>query len=134
MGLFSPFPQPSSDKSPSGATESIASPLPEGEIEQFFTYAGNPLAIIRFDGNLQQINPAFRNLFKNFQLEITSSWFDLIHPSDRATVLEQWQALIQSGGAGQIESRLGNQGSLNHSVGETVSDRWFAWQMTPMVE
>ncbi|MEP0922006.1 PAS domain-containing protein [Leptolyngbya sp. ST-U4] len=134
MGLFSPFPQPSSDKRHSGATEPIASPLPEGEIEQFFTYAGNPLAIIRFDGSLQQINPAFRNLFKNFQLEITSSWFDLIHPSDRATVLEQWQALIQSGGAGQIESRLGNQGSLNHSVGETVSDRWFAWQMTPMVE
>jgi PAS domain S-box-containing protein len=49
----------------------------------------------------------------------------LVAADDRAAVLTQWQGFIQSGSAGQIESRM---------VSQNGNCCWFSWQITPVLE
>lgn len=115
MPLFPPSPDSFSlSDRPIDASAAI------GMMEHFFMATSSPLAVLGLDGCLKQVNGAFRNLFGDSASAIGQSWFEFLHPDDRATVQAQWQTFIQHQSAGRIEAQM---------VSPQGGGRWFAWQL-----
>jgi PAS domain S-box-containing protein len=90
---------------------------------RFFTLALDMLGIADFDGRLLQSNRSWENVLGYSEAELRSvSGIDLVHPDDRAAMIEQMEELRGGSGSAQFEGRY------RHRDG---SYRWLLWSAVP---
>ena len=90
---------------------------------RFFTLALDMLGIADFEGRLLQLNPSWEGVLGYSEAELKSiSGMDLIHPEDRAGMVEQMEAL--RGGCRTVQL----EGRYRHKDG---SYRWLYWSAAP---
>jgi two-component system, sensor histidine kinase and response regulator len=96
------------------------------EIDRFFTLSPNGLAIVRWDGRFQRINPGFTRQFGYTLADLDDlSPLDLTHPDD---LVEQRRRAeqVQAG-----RSLQGLESRFRHKSGEY---RWIEWSAVPVPE
>lgn len=90
---------------------------------RFFTLALDMLGIADFDGRLLQLNGSWRTALGYEEEELKAvSGLELVHPEDRAVMLEKMQEVREQGNPVQFEGRY------RHKDG---SYRWLLWSAAP---
>ena len=93
---------------------------------RFFTLALDMLGIADFGGRLLQLNHSWESVLGYSEAELKSvSGLDLVHPEDRAPMMEKLEMLKTGGGSAQLEGRY------RHKDG---SYRWLLWSAVPFLE
>ena len=92
------------------------------QFDRFFTISGDLLCVAGFDGYLKRVNPAWKNIlgYKPEKL-LAMSYFDWMHPDERASARAEFQRL--QGGAAIVSFEVrarSNDGSY----------RWTQWTAT----
>ncbi len=110
----------------------------ETELDRFFTLSGDLFCILDSDGRMRRLNPACSAALGFSAEELQSRpWLDFVHPEDRNAVLQEWEALTQSGAPVAAEYRLLRQdggyrwvfwnatahGGVVYAVGHDVTER-----------
>jgi PAS domain S-box-containing protein len=95
----------------------------ETQRNRFFTLALDMLGVADFNGRLLQLNPSWQGVLGYSEAELkTLSGLDLVHPEDRAGMLEKIDGLKTGGEVAQVEARY------RHKDG---SFRWLFWSAVP---
>jgi len=90
---------------------------------RFFTLALDMLGIADFNGRLLQLNSSWEKVLGYPEEELKAvSGLELVHPNDRALMLEQFEVLRRGGTAAQLEGRY------RHKNG---TYRWLLWSAVP---
>jgi PAS domain S-box-containing protein len=90
---------------------------------RFFTLALDMLGIADFSGRLLQLNSSWEKVLGYREEELRAvSGLELVHPNDRASMLEQFEVLRRGGTAEHLEGRY------RHKDG---TYRWLLWSAVP---
>jgi PAS domain S-box-containing protein len=95
----------------------------ETKRNHFFTLSLDMLGIADFEGRLLQLNPSWEKTLGFSEDELKQrSGLDLVHPDDRASMLEQFELLKQGENCTYLEGRY---------VCKDGSFRWLGWTAAP---
>lgn len=95
----------------------------ETKRNRFFTLALDMLGIADSDGYLLQVNPTWEKVLGYSAVELRArSGIDLVHPEDRAALVQHMQDMRESGAPSEMEARYQCKDG---------SYRWLGWTAAP---
>jgi len=96
------------------------------QTDRFFTLSPDLMCILGFEGNFQQVNPAFEKILSYTPEELLStSFLDRVHPEDKAATQAELEKLTQITASINIENRYRCRDG---------SYKWLAWTLCGQVE
>ena len=93
----------------------------EDEIERFFRFSMDLMAIASFDGYFKRLSPSWEMLFGWEMKELLSRpWLDFVHPEDQAATIAETEKLSQGAAVLKFENRYRCRDGTY---------RWLSWRV-----